>query len=253
MDIKKIIDIHSHFNIGSPFDCRETVFHKRDFETMMSGYDLCKINVGAFSPFSAVLEGGESGIYRDNEYMFNFAAENPRIYQWVVLDPRQEELFTQIRGMIDGDKVMGIKIHSPYHKYDIDEYADRIFSFADELGCFVLMHPDKIENMASYADRYRNMKLIIAHLGSVEHVDAIANARYGNVFTDTSGGASSNNSIIEYAVGRIGSEKIFFGTDTYSCGFQRGRIEYAGISDKDKENIFYNNAKKHFRRQFKDI
>ena len=91
------------------------------------------------------------------------------------------------------------------------------------------------------------MNLIIAHLCSAEHVEAIKNAKYGNIFTDTSGMDSRFNNIVEYAVEQVGSEKIFFGTDTYSCGFQRGRIEYARISDTDKENILYNNFKKHFR------
>ena len=155
--------------------------------------------------------------------------------------------------MIDGEKVLGIKIHSVYHKYDINEYADKIFSFADGLGCFVLMHNDKIPDMVGYADKYSNMKLIIAHLGSIEHIEAIKNARHGNIFTDTSGYASCFNNIIEYAVGEVGSEKIFFGTDTYSCGFQTGRIKYAEISERDKENILYRNAKKHFERQFAKI
>lgn len=40
---------------------------------------------------------------------------------------------------------------------------------------------------------------------------------------------------------------------SYSCAFQVGRIQYANISKKDKENIFYNNAKIHFVKQFKNI
>ena len=109
------------------------------------------------------------------------------------------------------------------------------------------MHPDKIPEMVRFADKYPNMNLIIAHLGSVEHVDAIKSAKHGNIYTDTSGMASFNNNIIEYAVEKVGSEKIFFGTDTYACGFQRGRVEYARITDKDKDNIFYGNVKRCFR------
>ena len=78
---------------------------------MLQDYDNSGINVGAFSPYSSVLEHGESGIYADNEYFFQFANANERVYQWVVLDPRQEKLFSQIRKMIGGDKVLGIKIH----------------------------------------------------------------------------------------------------------------------------------------------
>ena len=94
------------------------------------------------------------------------------------------------------------------------------------------------------------MNLIIAHVYGMEHIEAIEQAKHGNVFTDTSGRVSNANNVIEYAVQRVGSEKIFFGTDTYSCAFQTGRIKFARISEKDKENILYNNAKKYFKEQF---
>jgi len=74
----------------------------------------------------------------------------------------------------------------------------------------------------------------------------VAYARHGNVWTDTSGIASSKNALLEYAVGRIGSERILFGTDTYSPGFQRGRVDYALIDEADKRNILRHNALKLF-------
>ena len=43
-----------------------------------------------------------------------------------------------------------------------------------------------------------------------KNLEAIKNAIYGNIYTDTSGIASSNNNIIEYAVNLVGAEKIFF-------------------------------------------
>ena len=71
-------------------------------------------------------------------------------------------------------------------------------------------------------------------------------SKYGNVYVDTSGMASLQNMIIEYAVSQIGSERILFGTDTYSAASQRGRIEFAMISSRDKENILFRNAKELF-------
>ena len=249
----KIIDLHSHINTGSKHDVPETAFAKKNAPFIISEYKSAGISAGGISTFPSVLEGGGESIYKENDYLKRFSEENELIYQWLVLDPREEMLFSQIRENIGGKKVLGIKIHSPYHKYDIMEYGDKIFSFADELGCFVLMHPDRISDMVSFADKYPNMSLIIAHIGSIEHIEAIENAKHGNIYTDTSGMASFQNNIIEYAVERIGSKKIFFGTDTYSCGFQRGRIEYARISEQDKENIFYKNAKKHFSQQFENV
>lgn len=240
----KIFDIHTHCNCGLKNDCPETELHKRNFDFLMKEYENTGIFAGGFSYFSAIL--GTDEVYESNELLYKQAQSDGRVYQWLVLDPRQDKLFAEIKEKIKNEKVLGIKIQSKSHEYDILEYADKIFSFADELGCFVLMHPDKIARMVEFADRYPNMNLIIAHISSVNHVDAIGNARHGNIFTDTSGMDSRLNNIIEYAVGRVGSEKIFFGTDTYSCGFQRGRIEYARIPDKDKENIFYGNAKRCF-------
>lgn len=104
--------------------------------------------------------------------------------------------------------------------------------------------------MLLFANQYPHMKLIIAHLGSIEHIDAIAGAIHGNIYTDTSGSASSYNNILEYAVQRVGSEKILFGTDNYSFAFQYGRIALSNISVKDKENILWKNASRLFPEAF---
>lgn len=247
----KIIDIHSHFNAGFKDDVPDTEIHKRGFDFLMEEYKNCGISAGCFSHYPAVV--GTENIYECNELLSKQAENDDRVYQWLVLDPRQEKLFSQIRDKISGKKVMGIKIQSFEHKYDILEYGDKIFSFANELKCFVLMHNDKIPEMVHFADKYPDMNLIIAHLGSVEHVEAIKRAKHGNIYTDTSGGRSYFNNVIEYAVDKVGSEKIFFGTDTYSCAFQTGRILFARISDKDKENILSGNAKRHFARQFSEL
>ena len=249
----KIIDLHTHCNGGFKNDCAETNFHKRNFEFMMEEYKNSGISVGGFSYYSAVLSCEE--IFEANARLLKQAQEDERVYQWLVLEPRQDILFDQIRKHINNEKVLGIKIHPVYHGYDITEWGDKIFPFANELGCFVLMHPEdnKYLDMVTFADKYPNMKLIIAHLGGEGHVSAIKMAKHGNIFTDTSGAGSGLNNVIEYAVEQVGSTKIFFGTDTYANGFEVGRIKYARISEKDKENIFFNNAKLYFNKQFKNL
>ena len=86
----------------------------------------------------------------------------------------------------------------------------------------------------------------MALLKNEHHIKAVRNAKYENVYVDTSGIASIKNMLIEYAVSQIGSEHILFGTDTYSAASQRGRIEFAMIEQRDKENILLNNAKRLF-------
>lgn len=244
------IDIHSHFNHGSPFDWRlpDNPLHLRDLDFVLEEQRNVGIECGGFSTFASVLEHPEC-IAEENEYLYRLAQKDARIFQWVVIDPRLPETFCQAERMLASRKTLGIKIHAS-HGYDIEEYGEALFSFANEVGAVLLMHPQKVEKMASFADRYPDMKLIIAHLSSMEHVAAIEDARHGNIYTDTSGGASNLNNVLEYAVGRVGSDKILFGTDAYACSFQFGRVALGRISDEDKENILFKNAMAMFPRAF---
>ena len=109
------------------------------------------------------------------------------------------------------------------------------------------IHP-AVENLYSKLEgSYLNIILVaVLSVFVLDLINAVRKAKYGNVYADTSGMASLKNMIIEYAVSQIGSERILFGTDTYSAASQRGRIEFSMISDRDKENILFYNAKELF-------
>lgn len=182
----------------------------------------------------------------ENRYLHDLVQKTPWAYQWVVVHPLQPETFRQAEEMLKHPKVIGIKLHPKGHGYDIVEQGDKLFSFAHDLGAVVQMHPAEIVRMTAFADKYPHMKLIIAHLGSDIFLDAVAAAKHGNIFVDTSGSASIQNQIIERAVLRIGAEHILFGTDTYSPAFQLARIAWADISSEEKKLILADNAKKLF-------
>ena len=242
------IDVHSHFNHGSPFDCADNEVHLNSLDFMESVYTRYNISQVGFSTYASVLS--DKCVAEENLYLHKLIDEKERAYQWVVIDPRQEETYSQAEVMLRHPKVLGIKIHPSAHRYNVLDHAERLFSFANKHGTVILMHPQQISEMPSFADKYPDMKLIIAHLGSKEHIDAIERARHGNIYTDTSGGASSMNNIIEYAVERVGSEKILFGTDTYSYAFQFGRIALSALSVEDKERILWGNAMTLFSKAF---
>lgn len=250
---QKAIDIHSHFNHGSPYDDggpAPLCLHNAGLEEIMAEHRRLGIAYTGMSTFASVLS--EKAVCEENEFLQKIADENESIYQWVVVDPRQEDTFAQAEKLLGSKKTLGIKIHPACHGYDIEEYGDSIFSFVNAHKAVLLMHPAKTKKMVSFADRYPDMKLIIAHIGSTAHIDAIRDARHGNIYTDTSGIASSYNNIIEYAVETVGSKKLLFGTDTYSCAFQLGRIVFSGIAKEDKENILWKNARSLFPLCFKE-
>ena len=239
------IDSHTHINWNSSWDTKTNDVYKADLDTLLEISDGAKIDKLLCSTFSSVI--ADKDIEESNEYLFNLSNQNDRVYQWVVIDPRKEATFLQAEEMLKSKKCVGIKIHPDYHGYSIFDHGDKIFSFAEQRDAIVLMHPRvPVPDITHYADKYPKTKIIVAHLGGVSHVDAIANAKHKNVYTDTSGSASTQNFVLEYAVKRVGSENILFGTDTYAAGFQRGRVEYALISDKDKENILRKNAERLF-------
>lgn len=240
------IDIHSHLDHGVPGDHRTLVkpetrnIHTMFPEDLRKRYDAVGIGRCCFSTYSSVLTCDR--LPEENRFLHQFVEETDWAYQWVVIHPDQPETFRQAEEMLKCRKTVGIKLHPKLHGYDILEHGDKLFSFAHELGAIVQMHPAENPQMPAFANKYPNMKLIIAHLGSNTFIDAVEAAKHGNIYVDTSGSASVKNHIIEQAVSRIGSTHILFGTDTYSPAFQLARIAWADIPEADKKRILLDNA-----------
>lgn len=234
------IDLHCHFNSGAPGDVTPTKTHFRDLPFQQEAYRRLNILASVQTTFPSVTRS--DGIYEENQHLLEMTQSIDNLFQWIVIDPRQPELFQQAETLLTSDKALGIKIHPTCHGYSILEYGDTIFSFANDHHATVVMHPDRIADMVAFADKYPQMRLIIAHLDDEEHVEAMAAAKHQNIYTDTSGGASGANHTLEYAVETVGADRIFFGTDGYSVPFQKGRILLSSISEEDKQKILLGNA-----------
>ncbi len=243
------IDSHTHINHGTKFDSSpDSKLYTATLENLMKINKVAGIEKMLCSTFASVLS--TELIEEENEYMKNLSKEIENLYQWVVIDPRNENTFRQADKMLESKKCVGIKLHPVCHKYSVIEYADKLFSFAKEHKAIVQIHPETdADYILPVANKYSDVTFIMAHMGSYSeesYANAIEFSEHKNVYVDTSGIASSKNMGIEYVVERVGSEKILFGTDTYAAGFQRGRIEYALISEQDKINILRDNANKLF-------
>ena len=222
---------------------QEGPYYTAYWNELLQMEQAAKISTVFASPMEALVDLADT--VQANEDMFRLVQDIPNLYQWVVIDPRNDSTFEQADRMLKSKKCVGMKLHPRLHGYTLAEYGEKIFSFADERSAIVQMHYGR-EDYVGLADSFPNATFIVAHLGGALHIDAVKNAKYRNIYTDTSGMDSLRNKLIEYAVSQIGSDRILFGTDTYSAGAQRGRIEYALISEQDKENILLNNAKRLF-------
>ena len=244
------IDIHSHLDHGAAGDHTSIVSpaavhtHLMTRNHLRHCYDAVGIGRAAFSTYSSCLR--PETIPDENRYLMELARKEEWVYQWAVVDPRQEETFRQADALLPLKKTLGIKIHPKMHGYTLADHGDAIFSFASERKAVILTHPEVFPDMLALADRYPRVTLIIAHLGNDTFINTIAAAKHGNIYTDTSGSASHQNNIIERAVEKLGPERILFGTDTYSAAFQLGRIAWADIPEKAKRKILLENAQRLF-------
>jgi len=250
MDIKtiKAIDVHTHMNTGGRFDAADSDTSTIAPDWILKTSHNAGIDTILCSAYSAVISSEE--VAEQNRLMQRLTETYDELYQWVVIEPRQESTFRQAEEMLNCGKCVGIKLHPVCHHYSFEEYGDKLFSFASEYNAIVQIHPEKeADYILPYADKYRDVTFLVAHMASYNakcYADAIRLAKNGNVYTDTSGMASISNRGVENIVGQAGSERILFGTDGYAAGFQRGRIEYALISDEDKKNILRDNAERLF-------
>ncbi len=150
--------------------------------------------------------------------------------------------------------IIGVKIHPSWHLcYPADERYKKFWALAEERQIPVLTHswnpnvPNKAQkfsdpfNFEVVIKRHPDLKLILAHAGGrgdslYKVIDLLE--KYPNLYTDFAGDIFEPK-LIETYVGRLGSEKLYFGTDMpwIDVRYHLVNILSAEITDEDKENI----------------
>lgn len=258
--MRKIIDIHAHFGNpdGFPQSLLEKEMYRMSLNELRDNYRQQGIDAACISPMEGIFPSNEQMLLEANQWMEELSASHSWIYQWVVVNPRMPESYKQAEKMLKQPKCVGVKIHPDAHGYPIYDYAEEIFSFCRQNKAVLLSHSGEKNSFPSdylaCADTYPEVKLILAHLGCGYNgdiscqVEAVKNAKYGNIYTDVSSARSIVVHLIEWAVKEAGAEKLLFGTDVplHHIGMMKARITYAQIQEEEKEKIFYQNAEKIF-------
>ena len=249
------IDVHGHYGSyeqdGAAFlrslmsgDAAEVVRRAR----------AVNIRWTAVSPLLGLLPRGQADAAAGNAEAARVVAETDGLLQWVVVDPRRPETYSQAEEMLQGPRCVGIKIHPEEHLYAIAEHGRALFEFAARNRAVVLGHSSERNSLCAdyvrWANEFPDVRLILAHLGCgwdndlTHQVRGIQASQHGNVYADTSSARSIMSGLIEYAVREVGAERVLFGTDTplYSAAAQRARIDHAGITEGEKRLILHDNA-----------
>lgn len=139
---------------------------------------------------------------------------------------------------------------------DNDAGHDPIMRRCAELDCPVLYHawhktigrqPQESTpvEVAHLARRHPNVRIIMAHMMGcgMRGIDDVADC--DNVWIDTSG-SQPEAGILEYALDIVGAQRIAYGSDFPGRDYatQRGKIEAVDLTDDDKQDIYWRNAKR---------
>ncbi|MGI6609202.1 MAG: amidohydrolase family protein [Limnochordia bacterium] len=135
-----------------------------------------------------------------------------------------------------------------------DDCLDRIMDWAERHGILILHHAWYKQTVYSYqestpaeiaqlARRWPHVTVVMAHLcgGSVRGVLDVADLP--NVLIDTSG-SQPEAGLVEYAVRRLGANRVVYGSDwpLRDFGTQIGRVLGADLDPADEHRILYANA-----------
>ena len=180
------------------------------------------------------------------------------------LNPRNQKRFIEeeVERCILKGKLRGVKLEASTFASD-----KRVFYIADicqNLNIPLLIHcwntfslgrnpvagcyQTDPEDVVILSKNFPKLRIIAAHLRGIDIRGIMEIKKFENIYVDTSG-AQPIAGIIEFAVKKIGSERILFGSDVYFPGGRDVSVQLMAvlsskIKTKEKENILFKNAKR---------
>lgn len=210
-------------------------------------HSLCLL--GCFYPYP-----DEEGVRAINNATIGIVQRQPgRLFGLCFLNPALPAAFLtdEIDRCLDAG-LSGVKL-----EYEVNARDARLHPIMEKIAereAFVLHHSwyktvGKVENesdpsdIAWLAERHPDTKILMAHLtaGGIRGVLDIQ--PHQNVSVDTSGSPPVAG-LVEYAVEKLGPERVLFGSDfpvrDFAC--QLGRVEGANLTPRDREMVLGKNA-----------
>lgn len=179
-------------------------------EHMLSIMDDFNISYGFVTAASSSLN--------HNLKLINEVSKFPnRLFGFYWVNPKRSSILDEVSKALDYGLV-GVKFRPETDGYNLFNISllDPILSYACKMGMLVYIHcsgygashPNALRLICS---TYPELKVIIGHMAQGS-VDAIRVAEdFDNVFLETS--TYRGFKVIEYAVNRIGSDRVLFGSD----------------------------------------
>lgn len=238
-----IVDSHDHLGPWSNF----RVSQRGSIESLVRRCDQIGIDRVTLTAHASI----GPDMRRGNDLVLDAVTRFPqRAAGYVTVKPcGEEEMLEELRFFFGKRGFVGVKLHPDLHGRQVaDPVYDPAYAFADARRLPVLIHTWGARNVLdidALAARYKNASFIVAHLGGAP--DALDTAlqtiaRRDNVFGDTALSAAPMGNI-DYAISKIGAEKLLFGTDMpfYDPCFTLARVLAAGLTQRELQCVLGGN------------
>ena len=236
----RIIDVHSH--IGSDQSLMLEGSIEIVIETM-NRYGIRKSFIsGVHSLLADFREGNRQVAKAVKEYPTRFCG-------LVAVNPYYEdEAIEELRKYILKLGFKGVKLHPFYFKISmVDELTIRIIEEVIKLKIPAMIHSyDGGIEVSQLADMFPDLTIVMYHMGGVKWREGIERVKsYDNVYAEISSSVHDRG-MIEYAVEKLGDDRILFGIDMpyLDPAISLGKVLGARISKYSKEAILCQNAMK---------
>lgn len=222
-------------------------------ESLLSSMDRKGVDVSVIMPIATKPTQTKS----INE--FAKTLRNDRIVSFGSLHPEQDDWEYVLENLAE-DGFKGIKLHPEYQSFFIDSPRSlEILRKAEELGLYVTLHtgfdygmpppvhcpPDRLKNVLDYVS---GKYIIAAHLGAFVDWDEVEKYLVGTPINFDTAFISKfiSPEQCERIIRNHGADKVLFGSDSpwHDPKTEHEFILNLGLSDEEKEMIFYKNALK---------
>lgn len=243
----EVWDVHAH--IGTMSFCTSRSSAAEDIVAYMERMNFKKTFISSLGAIG-------DDFKRGNDDVLHAVLKYPdKLFGYVTVNPNYPDgTIREIERLRENKNIVGIKIHPAHSGVAVNAKSlYEVYEYANERHSLVLVHTwseADILGMREIAEKYPEIRLIMAHAGAYEGVRLAAEVigAYDNVYCDFPVG-SAKYGVVEYLVKHGGSDKIFFGTDStlFDHRITYGRLLFSDIKEEDKIKIFSLNIKRVFK------
>lgn len=242
----KAIDVHSHYGRNYLLGGKEVTV---DF--LLKQMNEHNIEKTLLSSFLAI----HYDLVEGNKELKEIIDKHDNLLGMVVVNSNYVKIsLKELETYLKHENFVGVKMHPNLTGHPINSAQSKeILKAVERYNVPILIHTwgeAHLNQILDVANDSPNLKILIGHMGGIKDwrkgIEVAGKTK--NTYLDITR-SSAPQGEIEEAVMRVGAERVLFGTDFpfLSYAFALGRLKDASISNKEKEMILYDNAKKLFR------